>query len=158
MTNCFFTLSKTSPIKSAVAFLLIALPCAAQADVKDFGEFTIATQDTTAGTASGTYIAAGSGATGKFTIERNATRGYDGTRFTAGANGIMILNKSNQGDSTKDKDRFKYTISLTPTDNVSLHTIKIGQASYPLEPFESGTVGARNSEIARQTLAFTKNE
>ena len=114
----------------------------------NMGSITVTSSNASAGTASGTYTAAGSGATGTFTLTRNETRGYTGiVDIVAGNNGIEIRNRQDVS-SGNDRDRFKYTFTITPNNNSAIHTIKIGQASYT-------TNG--NSEIARQTLAFVKN-
>ncbi|MFZ3075637.1 MAG: hypothetical protein WA114_05625, partial [Psychrobacter glacincola] len=129
---------------------LIAASLSVQAAPTDMGSITVTSSNASAGTASGTYIAAGSRATGSFTLVRNENIGYNSNAEITPAsgtrtNGIEIRNDSN---TSIDKDKFKYTFTITPDDNTSIHTIKIGQASY-------STSG--NSEIGRQTLNFTQN-
>ncbi len=113
----------------------------------NMGTFTILNQSALNGTANGTYVAnkadGTAGASGTFTISRNETRGYGNVTFLAGNNGIEIKNGD---DTNNDKDKFEYTFTITPNDNNSIHTVKIGQASYT-------TTG--NSEVARQTLKYT---
>ena len=127
----------------AVSFYLQAAPT-------NMGSITVTSSNASAGTASGTYVAAGSGATGSFTLVRNENIGYNNSAEITPAsgtrtNGIEIRNDSN---TSIDRDKFKYTFTITPDDNASIHTIKIGQASYSM---------GGNSEIARQTLSFTQN-
>ena len=121
-----------------------------QAAPTNMGSMTVTSSNASAGTASGTYVAAGSGATGSFTLVRNENIGYNNSAEITPAsgtrtNGIEIRNDSN---TSIDRDKFKYTFTITPDDNASIHTIKVGQASY--------SIGG-NSEIARQTLSFTQN-
>jgi len=121
-----------------------------QAAPTNMGSMTVTSSNASAGTASGTYVAAGSGATGSFTLVRNENIGYNNSAEITPAsgtrtNGIEIRNDSN---TSIDRDKFKYTFTITPDDNASIHTIKVGQASYSL---------GGNSEIARQTLSFTQN-
>lgn len=139
-------------IMPAMTCALMVAPIGGYAIPSNMGSFNITSQNVVTGSASGSYTAARSdgsaGATGTFSITRQASNGYNGIEFADGTNGIMILNKSKQGSTADDKDKFTYTITLTPTDNLSMHTIKIGQTSY-------ATGG--NSEIARQTLSYTAN-
>lgn len=121
-----------------------------QAAPTNMGSITVTSSNASAGTASGTYVAAGSGATGSFTLVRNENIGYNNSAEITPAsgtrtNGIEIRNDSN---TSIDRDKFKYTFTITPDDNASIHTIKVGQASYSM---------GGNSEIARQTLSFTQN-
>ena len=121
-----------------------------QAAPTNMGSMTVTSSNASAGTASGTYVAAGSSATGSFTLVRNENIGYNNSAEITPAsgtrtNGIEIRNDSN---TSIDRDKFKYTFTITPDDNASIHTIKVGQASY--------SIGG-NSEIARQTLSFTQN-
>lgn len=121
-----------------------------QAAPTNMGSITVTSSNASAGTASGTYVAAGSGATGSFTLVRNENIGYNNSAEITPAsgtrtNGIEIRNDSN---TSIDRDKFKYTFTITPDDNASIHTIKVGQASYAM---------GGNSEIARQTLSFTQN-
>lgn len=121
-----------------------------QAAPTNMGSMTVTSSNASAGTASGTYVAAGSSATGSFTLVRNENIGYNNSAEITPAsgtrtNGIEIRNDSN---TSIDRDKFKYTFTITPDDNASIHTIKVGQASYSL---------GGNSEIARQTLSFTQN-
>ena len=121
-----------------------------QAAPTNMGSMTVTSSNASAGTASGTYVAAGSGATGSFTLVRNENIGYSNSAEITPAsgtrtNGIEIRNDSN---TSIDRDKFKYTFTITPDDNASIHTIQVGQASY--------SIGG-NSEIARQTLSFTQN-
>lgn len=144
------TLLKKLATKRVIIFVLISASYHAQAAPANMGSITVTSSNASTGTASGTYIAAGSGATGSFTLMRNENIGYtsnaeitpaNGTR----TNGIEIRNNAN---TSIDRDRFKYTFTITPDDNGSIHTIKIGQASYA----QGG-----NSEIARHTLTYTSN-
>ncbi|WP_352337482.1 hypothetical protein [Psychrobacter sp. 16-MNA-CIBAN-0192] len=136
----------------AMLFVLLMTPLGAYAIPSNMGSFNITSQNIATGSASGNYTAARSdgsaGATGTFSITRQETNGYNGVEFADGNNGIMILNKSKQGTTADDRDKFIYTITLTPTNDLSIHTIKIGQTSY-------ATGG--NSEVARQTLSYTAN-
>ena len=140
-----------TPIKCSIAFLLAIASYQTQAAPLNMGSVTVTSSNPSTGTASGTYIAAGSGATGTFTLTRNETRGYNSdteitpAKGTTRTNGIEIKNNSNSGN---DRDKFTYTFTITPDDKTSIHTIKIGQASYAKEG---------NSEVARQTLSFTEN-
>lgn len=149
-----FTLSPIQRFAKGITLLAFTtMPLVAQALPADMGTFTITSQNPSAGSASGTYTAAksdglGLGATGTFTIARNETNGYAGMEFTDGNNGIMIRNLVKQGTLADDRDKFSYTITLTPTDANSIHSIKIGQTSY-------NVIG--NSEISRQTLKYTAN-
>ena len=155
MTAHFLALSTVSTscsmwAKRGLTLTLIAASLSVQAAPTDMGSITVTSSNASAGTASGTYIAAGSGATGSFTLVRNENIGYNSNAEITPAsgtrtNGIEIRNDSN---TSIDKDKFKYTFTITPDDNTSIHTIKIGQASY-------STGG--NSEIGRQTLNFTQN-
>ena len=155
MTTRFLALSTVSNscsiwAKQGLTLTLIAASLSVQAAPTAMGSITVTNSNASAGTASGTYIAAGSGATGSFTLVRNENIGYNSNAEITPAsgtrtNGIEIRNDSN---TSIDKDKFKYTFTITPNDNTSIHTIKIGQASY-------STGG--NSEIARQTLSFTQN-
>ncbi|MFK3989839.1 hypothetical protein ACI2JM_05915 [Psychrobacter sp. NPDC064578] len=137
-------------LKRGLTLTLIAASFSAQSAPAEMGSITVTSSNASTGTASGIYIAAGSGATGRFTLVRNENIGYNsnaeitpssGTR----TNGIEIRNDSN---TSIDRDQFEYTFTITPNDNASIHTIKIGQASYSM---------GGNSEIARQTLSFTQN-
>ena len=131
--------------KYVLAFVVITTtPLIAQANPTGFGTFTRDTNTIAGSIASGTYITAAD-ATGKFKITAGAANGYNGSSVRVGDNGVEIKNESNAGN---DRDKFTYTITITPDDITSLHTIKIGQASY-------STGG--NSEIARQKLSFTEN-
>lgn len=142
------------PMKYPIAFIIVIGSCQAYAAPQDMGTITVTSRSLSNGTASGTYIAAGSGATGSFTLTRinNNTRGYlsnveikpTGLPAT-GTNGIEI---SNLADTNVSNDKFTYTFTITPNDNTAIHTIKIGQASYT-------TSG--NSEVAQHTLNFTKS-
>ena len=138
--------------RRALLASIITIPFSAQAIPSNMGTFNITTQNTGSGSASGTYTAAKSdgttGATGTFAITRSESNGYSSMQFESGSNGIMIRNNTKQGTTADDKDKFTYTITLTPTDLTSIHTLKIAQASY-------STGG--NSEIARQTLQYTPN-
>lgn len=141
-------LSKILPISATIMLMLASH--GVQANPANMGSITITSRNLSAGTASGRYIASGSGASGSFSLVRNETRGYDNNVIitptgSTGSNGIEVRNEANTG---VNGDRFKYTFTITPDDSTSIHTIKIGQASY-------ATSG--NSEVARQTLAFTKN-
>ncbi len=60
-------------------------------------------------TGKGTYTTA-SGSKGTYTIEGNAIKGYNGKSFSVGNNGLQIVNNESYGDTTKDKDKFEYTI------------------------------------------------
>lgn len=137
------TKTLNTPIKCSIAFILVFASCQAYATPKDFGEFT-PDDSPKKGVASGSYKTL-TGATGSYSISAGDSRGYNGRTITAGDNGVEIKNNSNSGN---DRDKFTYTITITPDDRTSIHTIVIGQASYA----EGG-----NSEVARQTLSFTKN-
>ncbi|MGM8898297.1 MULTISPECIES: hypothetical protein [unclassified Psychrobacter] len=130
--------------KHVIAFVVITTPLMAQANPTGFGKFTRDTNTIAGSIASGTYRTAAN-ATGKFKVTAGPSNGYNGSSVTVGDNGVEIKNESNAGS---DRDKFTYTITITPDDITSLHTIKIGQTSY--------TTGG-NSEIARQTLSFTEN-
>lgn len=134
-------------LKRSLLLASILASCNVNALPTNMGTFTIINQDAANGTANGTYVAnkadGTTGAGGTFTISRNETRGYGNVTFLAGSNGIEIKNNE---DINIDKDKFEYTFTITPNDNTSIHTIKIGQASYT-------TTG--NSEVARQTLKYT---
>lgn len=124
-----------------LAFVVIA-PLAAQAAPSDMGSITVTSSNALTGSASGTYVAAGSGATGSFMLTRNNTRGYaNAVVITPGNNGIEIRNNA---DAANNNDSFTYTFAITPDNNNAIHSIKIGQASY--------TTGG-NSEVARHTLS-----
>ena len=159
MTNRFFALSHLSSshsiwTKRGIALTtLIAASFGVQAKPANMGSFIITNRDIAAGTASGTYIAYGSGATGSFTLVRNNTRGYAGIEFTSGSNGIQIKNLESISIGN-DRDMFEYTFAITPTDIDSIHTIKIGQASYTDTVTDLDTRNG-NSEIARQKLSYT---
>ncbi|WP_440454662.1 hypothetical protein [Psychrobacter sp. ASPA161_9] len=131
--------------KHVLAFVVITTtPLIAQANPTGFGTFTRDTNTIAGSIASGTYRTAAN-ATGKFKVTAGPSNGYNGSSVTVGGNGVEIKSDAN---TTTDKDKFTYTITITPDDITSLHTIKIGQTSY--------TTGG-NSEIARQTLSFTRN-
>ena len=137
-------------MKYPLVLLLAIASSQTYAMPSNMGSITVTSNNLSNGTASGTYIAAGSKATGSFTLTRNDTRGYNGvsmnpTLNNTGTNGIEI---SNLSDTSVSNDRFTYTFTITPADNTAIHTIKIGQASYT-------TTG--NSEVARHTLNFTKS-
>ncbi len=131
-------------VRPVLALLFFIMPLIAQAIPANMGTFTLSTSTTSSnGSASGSYTTS-AGATGTFTIVRKEMSGYQSNAiFTPGNNGIMIQNQSN---TTSDRDKFSYTITITPTDKNSIHTIKIGQTSY-------NTRG--NSEVARQSLSYT---
>lgn len=130
-----------TPIKHSIAFILVFVSCHLHAAPPDMGSITVTSSDSS-GNASGSYIAAGSGATGSFTLTRNATTGYNNTvDILGGINGIEITNNAN---SAIHNDSFTYTFTITPDNNNAIHSIKIGQASY--------TKGG-NSEVARHTLS-----
>lgn len=159
MTNRFFALyhlssSRSIWTKRGIALIaLIAASFGVQAKPANMGSFIITNRDIAAGTASGTYIASGSGATGSFTLVRNNTRGYAGIEFTSGSNGIQIKNLESISVGN-DRDMFEYTFAITPTNIDSIHTIKIGQASYADTVTDPDTRNG-NSEIARQKLSYT---
>ncbi|WP_201531365.1 MULTISPECIES: hypothetical protein [unclassified Psychrobacter] len=137
-------------VKRGLTLTFIAASFSAQSAPAEMGSITVTSSNASTGSASGTYIAAGSGATGRFTLVRNENIGYNNSAEITPAsgtrtNGIEIRNDSN---TSIDRDKFKYTFTITPDDNASIHTIKVGQASY--------SIGG-NSEIARQTLSFTQN-
>lgn len=135
-------------IKPALAMALVTIPMISWATPANMGTFTVT--NATGSSASGTYITA-NGDTGTFTLMRDEMIGYQAnatftpSRGNSGANGIEVKNDSN---TNVNNDKFKYTFSITPTNINAIHTIKVGQASY-------ATTG--NSEIARQTLGYTKN-
>ena len=154
MTARFFVLLTlpTSSLwaKRGLTLTFMAASFNLQAAPTNMGSMTVISSNASAGTASGTYVASGSGATGSFTLVRNENIGYNNSAEITPAsgtrtNGIEIRNDSN---TSIDRDKFKYTFTITPDDNASIHTIKVGQASY--------SIGG-NSEIARQTLSFTQN-
>ena len=155
MTARFFALltlptSFSLWVKRSLTLTFMAASFNLQAAPTNMGSMTVTSSNASAGTASGTYVAAGSGATGSFTLVRNENIGYNNSAEITPAsgtrtNGIEIRNDSN---TSIDRDKFKYTFTITPDDNASIHTIKVGQASYSL---------GGNSEIARQTLSFTQN-
>ncbi len=155
MTARFFALltlptSFSLWVKRSLTLTFMAASFNLQAAPTNMGSMTVTSSNASAGTASGTYVAAGSGATGSFTLVRNENIGYNNSAEITPAsgtrtNGIEIRNDSN---TSIDRDKFKYTFTITPDDNASIHTIKVGQASYSM---------GGNSEIARQTLSFTQN-
>ena len=137
-----------APMKYSLVLLLGIASSQTYAAPSNMGSITVTSRNLANGTASGTYIAAGSKATGSFTLTRSDTRGYNGvsmnpTLNNTGTNGIEINNLS---DTSVSNDSFTYTFTITPTDNTAIHTIKIGQASY---------TPTGNSEIARQTIKYT---
>lgn len=130
--------------KQTITLALLALPLIAQATPADFGSFVIDNQNLSRGRANGAYTTP-TGATGEFTVTREDKEGYrNKVTFRAGSNGIEILNQSKTGEGN-DEDKFVYIFTITPTDKDSIHTIKIGQASYT-------TSG--NSNIALQRLEY----
>lgn len=140
------TKTLNTPIKCSIAFILVFSSCQTYAAPSNMGSMTVTSRDLADGTASGTYVAAGSKATGSFTLTRNDTRGYNGVSMNpglnnTGTNGIEIRNNA---DATNNNDSFTYTFAITPDNNNAIHSIKIGQASYA----EGG-----NSEVARHTLS-----
>lgn len=137
-----------APMKYPLVLILAIASSQTYAAPSNMGSITVTSRNLANGTASGTYIAAGSKATGSFTLTRNDTQGYSSvsmnpTLNNTGTNGIEI---SNLSDTNVSNDRFTYTFTITPNDNTAIHTIKIGQASYT-------TTG--NSEVARQTIKHT---
>lgn len=135
-----------APMKYPLVLIAVITSCQIYAAPSNMGSITVTSRNLANGTASGTYIAAGSKAIGSFTLTRNDTRGYNGvlmnpTLNNTGTNGIEI---SNLSDTSVSNDRFTYTFTITPDDNTSIHTIRIGQASYT-------TTG--NSEVARHTIS-----
>ena len=140
--------------KYAIAIIPIVMTLTTQAAPTDMGTFIITSANTNSGSASGNYTTS-TGAKGKFTLIRNETRGYQNNvsflptlNSTSGnKNGIEIKNEENITVG-QDRDKFKYTFTITPEDSTAVHTIKIAQASYSV---------TGNSEIARHTLSFTKN-
>lgn len=124
--------------------MLAATPLLAHANPSNFGTFTRDASPVPGSIVSGTYRTP-QNATGRFKIGAGATTGYGGYTVQTGDNGIEIKNEVN---TNNDRDKFTYTITITPDDKTSIHTIKIGQASYT-------TSG--NSEVARQTLSHTTN-
>ena len=132
------------PMKYPIAFFIAIASCQAYATPTGFGTFTRDSSPKAGSVASGRYTTP-TGATGAYTVSAGTSNGYSGRVFTVGDNGIEIRNVFNTNIAN---DSFTYTFSITPDDNTAIHTVKIGQASY-------ATSG--NSEVARQTLAFTKN-
>ena len=132
------------PMKYPIAFFIAIASCQAYATPTGFGTFTRDSSPKAGSVASGRYTTP-TGATGAYTVSAGTSNGYSGRVFTVGNNGIEIRNDLNTNIAN---DSFTYTFSITPDDNTAIHTVKIGQASY-------ATSG--NSEVARQTLAFTKN-
>lgn len=150
-------IKRLSSSKYPIAFLLAVASYHTHAAPSNMGVFTTEKVGFVDGKwqAKGRYTAAGP-ATGKsswgaFTITREEMTGYQNnvslqpSNGATGRNGVEILNNR---DIDIDQDRFKYTFTITPDESTSVHTIKIGQASYT-------TSG--NSEIARQTLNYTQN-
>ena len=132
--------------KYVFVLLLVTIPLIGQATPSGFGTFTLNSQAGTGNLASGSYITK-NGDEGTFTIKRKAASvGYDGEKFKGGAEGIEIENDLKQGTVNDAKDQFSYTFTIAPTNPNTIHTIKIGQATYD-------KIG--NSEIARQTLSYT---
>lgn len=132
-------------LKHILKAIILILPVGALAAPNNMGTFTRLTTSSN-GNATGTYTTV-RGDTGRFTLTRLQTNGYtDGVDIISGNNGIEIRNNAN---SSTHRDSFKYSFKITPDDNTAIHTIKIGQASYT-------TNG--NSEVARQTLEYTKND
>lgn len=132
------------PIKYPLALILATASCQIYATPSNMGTVTIVNSNVN-GNATGTYRTS-RGDTGTFTLIRNETRGYTNiVDILAGNNGIELRNRQDISNGN-DRDKFKYTFTITPNDNNAIHTIKIGQASYT-------TNG--NSEIARQTIKYT---
>lgn len=132
--------------KYAIALTLVSIPLIGQTAPSEFGTFTLNTKAGNENLASGSYTTK-NGAEGTFTIKRkDASVGYNGEKFKGGANGIEIENDAKQGAIRDAKDEFSYTFTIAPTNPNTIHTIKIGQATYD-------KIG--NSEIARQTLSYT---
>ena len=132
------------PMKYPIAFFIAIASYQVYATPTGFGTFTGDSSPKAGSVASGRYTTP-TGATGAYTVSAGTSNGYSGRVFTVGDNGIEIRNVFNTNIAN---DSFTYTFSITPDDNTAIHTVKIGQASY-------ATSG--NSEVARQTLAFTKN-
>ena len=132
------------PMKYPIAFFIAIASYQVYATPTGFGTFTGDSSPKAGSVASGRYTTP-TGATGAYTVSAGTSNGYSGRVFTVGNNGIEIRNDLNTNIAN---DSFTYTFSITPDDNTAIHTVKIGQASY-------ATSG--NSEVARQTLAFTKN-
>ena len=132
------------PMKYPIAFFIAIASYQVYATPTGFGTFTRDSSPKAGSVASGRYTTP-TGATGAYTVSAGTSNGYSGRVFTVGNNGIEIRNDLNTNIAN---DSFTYTFSITPDDNTAIHTVKIGQASY-------ATSG--NSEVARQTLAFTKN-
>lgn len=138
-------------IKTIIIGVLLVAPIMVQAAPNSMGEFKIVSSSTSTGNASGTYTTT-NGAKGSFTLIRVENRGYtNNVTFTpssgTGNNGLEVRNNQDISEG-QDRDKFTYTFTITPEDYTSIHTIKIGQASY-------STSG--NSEIARHTLSFIKD-
>ncbi|ALF60534.1 hypothetical protein [Psychrobacter urativorans] len=156
MTGCFvFTANSLANYlawaKYTVVFAMMLSPLISHATPQNMGQFKITSRNVTNGTANGTYITS-QGATGSFTIIRNETRGYNAMTFTPTTDGMQGMNGieiKNEVTTTVSQDKFTYTFTITPDDPKSIHTIKIGQASY-------ATTG--NSEVARQTLDFAQSD
>lgn len=132
------------PMKYPIAFFIAIASCQAYATPTGFGTFTRDATPKAGSVVSGRYTTL-TGAKGAYTISAGTSNGYNGRSFIVGNKGIEIKNESNTNTAN---DSFTYTFSITPDDNTAIHTVKIGQASYTREG---------NSEVARQTLAFTKN-
>src|SRR5690606_13245257 len=137
-----------APLKQIMLLTTIVTPITAFSTPTGFGTFVLDKDALNGRIASGTYTTTDK-ATGTFTIKRNSSVGYNGQSFEVGSNGIQIQNNVKQGTLNDEKDKFSYTFTITPNDTNSIHTIKIGQATY-------ATSG--NSEIARQTLSYTDFE
>ena len=162
MTNrsfATFNILKTLsiPTKLTVTFLFLTVPFMAHANPTNMGVFTT----TKVGIvndkwqAEGRYTAAstatGSSSWGAFTITREEMTGYKNNVNIQPSLGTTIYNGveiENEADTSVAQDKFKYTFTIKPDESTSIHTIKIGQASY-------NTIG--NSEIARQTLVYSQN-
>ncbi|WP_201583943.1 hypothetical protein [Psychrobacter jeotgali] len=141
ITNSIKSLSFT---KYPLVFIIAIASFQVLAAPSNFGTFTRDLSPEAGSIASGRYTTP-TGATGRYTVSAGASNGYSGRSFTVGNNGIEIRNDANTDIAN---DKFTYTFAITPTNNTAIHTIKIGQASYAADG---------NSEVARHTLAFTKN-
>lgn len=147
ITDCIKTLN--TPIKCSIAFLLVFASCQTYATPTGFGTFTRDSNPKDGSVISGEYTTV-SGAQGTYQISLGARNGYGSYDFSLGNNGIEIKNEANTGIAN---DKFTYTFKITPKNNTAIHTIKIGQSTYP-----AGTdAQIGNSEVARQTLEFSKN-
>lgn len=125
----------------SLAVIFLSCPTIVLARPTGLGTFTLPDAS-----GKGSYTTA-TGSKGTYLITGSPISGYNGKSFLGGSNGLQIINNELQGDNSKDKDKFEYSITLTPENSNEIHNILITQAGY-------ATSG--NSEIARQKLVFEK--